>query len=182
MLNRGKLAVLTMFGLALVAAGLAWWFNFSRGNRTLEFYGRDAALAIRTAPKVELLHLEPVEYILEGDSPETLLYLGGSTRRVIGRTDISQANGLIHARTSLLADSSYDWHTDLTDCQRQMDFAVRFTGETSTTLVFDFGCRRVWYAEYARSVTLIPKVAEGWQSFLTRQSANSPSPSGRGPG
>jgi hypothetical protein len=165
MLNRGKLAVLTMFGLALVAAGLAWWFNYTRGHRTLDFYGRDAALLLRTAPKVELLRLAPVEGI-SGDG-ETLSF-GGSRRRVTERIDISQAQGLIHARTSLLADSSYQWDTDLGDCQPQPALAVRFKGQTSATLVFDFGCRRVWYAEYARSVTLMPKVADGWQSFLER--------------
>jgi hypothetical protein len=179
MLDRGKLAVLAIFALALTAAGVAWWFNYSRGQRTLEFYGRDAALLIRTAPQVELLRLAPVEEISAGG--ETLSF-GGSRRRVIDRIDISQAKGLIHARTSLLADSSYEWSTGLSDCQSRTDLAVRFTGRTSATLVFDFACRRVWYAEYAKPVTLIPKVAEGWQSFLGRHSTESPSPSAKGAG
>ena len=165
MLNRGKLAVIVMFGLALAAAALAWSFNYTRGRRTLNFYGRDAALLLRTAPKVELLRLAPADEFSEAGER---LYFGGSRRSVTQRIDISQAKGLIHARTSLLADSSYDWQADQTDCQPQLDYAVRFTGQTSVTLVFDFGCRRVWYAEYAKPVTLAPKVAEGWQSFLSR--------------
>lgn len=168
MLNRGKLAVVTMFVVALAAAGTAWWFNFNRGRQTLEFYGRDAALMIRTAPHVELLVLTP-----EGDSmnepSEEMLTLNNQRLRVAQRHDMSKAKGLINARTSLLADSSYHWDTDPGDCQPRIEYAVRYRGQTTATLAFDFNCQQVWHVESGRSATIISKVAEGWQSFLTRQ-------------
>jgi hypothetical protein len=52
---RGYLVVLAMFALALIAATFAWYVNFNRGRRTLEFFGPEAATLIRTAPKVELI-------------------------------------------------------------------------------------------------------------------------------
>src|SRR5262245_46257806 len=101
MLDRGKLAVLTMFALALAAAAFAWWWNYSRGQRALGFYGPRAANLVRTAPKVELLVLGT------GDSdPVESLPESGPVARII---DISRAPGLVHARTALLDDASYDW-------------------------------------------------------------------------
>src|SRR5688500_17290353 len=101
MLNRGKLAVVMMFAVALAAAGTAWWFNFHRGRQTLDFYGRDAALMIRTAPHVELLKLIPADASAAEPSAE-LLTLGDQRLRVAQRQDMSRAKGLINARTSLL--------------------------------------------------------------------------------
>ena len=37
MLDRGKLAVLTIFAVAFVAASFAWWWNYSRGQKCLAF-------------------------------------------------------------------------------------------------------------------------------------------------
>jgi hypothetical protein len=170
MLNRGKLAVVTMFAVALAAAGTAWWFNFNRGQRTLDFYGRDAALMIRTAPRVELLVLMPAADSTSGPSEEMLI-LNNQRLQVAHRHDMSHAKGLINARTSLLADSSYRWDADPGDCQPRIEYAVRYRGQTTATLAFDFGCRQVWHVEQKRSMTLIPKVVEGWQSFLSRQAA-----------
>src|SRR4051812_13324226 len=100
--SRGWIAVLTMVGLALAAATFAWWWNYERGHRALAFYGADAATLIRTAPTVELFVSAPLETRPAGGeaSHET-----GATRQL----DISHAPGLIHARTSLLDDASYDW-------------------------------------------------------------------------
>jgi len=171
MLDRGKLAVLTMFAVALVAATFAWWWNYSRGQRCLEFYGKDAALSIRTAEQVELLELAP-----DNDSPAdqavNRIQVGDLSYLVHGVTDISQAKGLIHARTSIVDDASFRWEAHPGDCQPRIQYAVRFTGDSRATLAFDFGCQSVWHVEPGKSATLIPKVAEGWESFLIRQSNN----------
>jgi len=167
MLDRGKLAVLTMFAVALVAAAFAWWWNYSRGQRCLEFYGQDAALLIRTAEQVELLELAAAD--AGSSEPATTLQLGDKAYSIVRVTDISQAKGLIHARTSIVDDSSFRWDGHPTDCQPRVLYAVRFTNHSRATLAFDFGCQCVWHLEQGKSATLIPKVAQGWESFLTRQ-------------
>ena len=168
MLDRGKLAVLAMFALAIVAAGFAWWWNYQRGQKCLAFYGADAALLIRTGEDVVLLELVPDRPDYTPKSVDTLK-VGQETYRLYRATTISKAKGLIHARTSLVDDASYFWDGGLANCQPQVQFAVRFGDHSPATVAFDFGCQRVWHVEQGKHVTLIPKVAEGWKSFLTRQ-------------
>jgi hypothetical protein len=170
MLDRGKLAVLTMFAVALVAATFAWWWNYSRGQRCLEFYGKDAALVIRTAEQVELLELVP-DSPSPADGSVDRIQVGSQTYLLHRVTDISHAKGLIHARTSIVDDASFRWEARPGDCQPRVQYAVRFTGHSRATLAFDFGCQSVWHVEQGKSAMLIPKVAQGWESFLTRQAA-----------
>jgi hypothetical protein len=174
MLDRGKLAVLTMFAVALVAATFAWWWNYSRGQRCLAFYGKDAALLIRTAEQVELLELAAAE--AGSSEPATTLRLGDNAYSIPRTTDISHAKGLIHARTSIVDDASFRWESSPRDCQPRVLYAVRFTGHSRATLAFDFGCQSVWHVEQGKSATLIPKVAQGWESFLIRQAPHPEQP------
>ena len=168
MLDRGKLAVLTMFAVALAAATFAWWWNYSRGQKCLDFYGKDAALLVRTADQVELLELAPENESDAGRAVDRLV-IDGRTYVVLRATDISQAKGLIHARTSILDDTSFDWQDAFIDCRPEFLYAVRFTGDSRATLAFDFSCQTVWHVEQGKAVVLIPKVAQGWESFLTRK-------------
>jgi hypothetical protein len=169
MFNRGKLAVLTLVAVALAAAAVAWSFNYYRGRRTLDFYGRGAALLVRTAPQVELLELAHVDEIAQPNAE--LLVVDGQELQVIRSLDISDAKGLIHARTSLLADSSYRWDAEPCDYYPSAYYAVRFSDISSATLAFDFHCQRVWHVEQDQSVALAAKVAEGWEKFLAKQAA-----------
>ena len=171
MVNRGKLAVLTMFAVAILAAGLAWSFNYYRGARTLEFYGRGAALLVRTAPQVELLELAWVDDEELARPNAELLDVDGQRLQVVRRRDISQAKGLVHARTSLLADSSYRWDAAPCDYEPTIAYAVRFSDLTPATLAFDFHCQQVWHVEHDQAATLVPKVSGGWQKFLEKQAA-----------
>src|SRR4051794_22769570 len=97
----GHFVVLGMLAVALVAATFAWWWNFQRGRKALEFYGPETATLIRTAPKVELSR-------------------DGEPLR-----DISKAKGLLNARTSLLGDASYEGIS--TSQLARSDFSLRFT-------------------------------------------------------
>jgi hypothetical protein len=173
MLNRGKLAVLAMFAVALAAAMFAWWWNYSRRQQCLAFYGPQAALLIRTAEDVELIELAP-------DSDQSAV--GSVDRLTVGDraylikriTTIGQAKGLIHARTSILDDASFIWDAAPDDCAGQVPYAIRFTDyatDARATVAFDFGCQRLWYVDQQKSARLIPKVAQGWESFLKRQAA-----------
>lgn len=140
----GARAVVAMFAVALAAAAFAWWWNFQRGQRALEFYGPEAATLIRTAPKVELLrNEEPVR-------------------------DISKAKGLLNARTSLLGDAGYDWNREASFVN--FDASLRFTaGNQSVTVFFDFENRSIEIACSDKRVTLSQKTAAGWRNYLERQ-------------
>jgi hypothetical protein len=173
MLDRGKLAVLTMFAVALVAATFAWWWNYSRGQKCLAFYGKDAALLIRTARDVELIELSPDSNQPEDRTVDRLI-VGERTYLFHRITTISQAKGLIHARTSIIDDTSFDWDAKASQSPPNVRYAIRFLSAdeaTRATLAFDFGNQSVWHVEQGKSATLIPKVAQGWESFLTRQAA-----------
>jgi len=144
--STGRAAVLAMIAVAVLAAGFSWWWNFNRGRKSLEFYGAEAATLIRTAPKVEILRPEPEANI-----------------------DISKAPGLLNARASLLSDASYEWNAAHTSQESPL-FSVRFSrGERSVVVTFDFENRTVRHSNNERVVALTPKTAEGWQSYLARQ-------------
>jgi hypothetical protein len=161
MLDRGKLAVLTMFAVALAAAMFAWWWNYSRGQRALEFYGPKAAHLIRTAPKVELLLVG----ISDADPVETLPE-SGPVMRVI---DISRAPGLVHARTALLDDASYDWNA--VALPQEFEHCLRFSdGKDQVVLAFGTPSGRILIEGSGRggSGQLVKKTAAGWLGFIDR--------------
>src|SRR5262249_48288752 len=109
----GQLVVLAMLVVATLAATFAWWWNYSRGDQALEFFGPEGALLIRTAPHVSLL--------AASESPEI---------------DLSRAPGLLNARASLLADASFQW-TEPQGNVAPAEWAVRFRrGDHSVTVTF----------------------------------------------
>jgi len=146
--SSGKRAVLAMFAVAVAAAAFAWWWNYNRGIKALELYGPEGAFLVRTAPIVEFLQPSP-----------------GKPK------DISKAPGLINARASLLSDASYDW-TAANVRQESPLFSVVFRrDEWSVVVTFDFENRTVHASTTKRTAKLAKKTADGWQSYLARQSA-----------
>ena len=173
MLNRGKLVVSSIFMVALLMAVFAWWWNYERGRKSMEFWGRDAALLIRQAKDVELLRLIPV--VTAGESAQTIDV--GPVVYAVERADISRAPGLLHARFALTEDASFEFYatpenggvlpTSYEDGNWQ--YAVRFNREgKSATVLFDFQNSRVGIAEEQRSARVIAKIVTGWQQFIAR--------------
>jgi hypothetical protein len=151
-----------MLGLGAAAASFAWWWNYNRGHRTLEFFGPEAATLIRTAPKVELLPFDAQDDV-----------------------DISKAAGLLNARTSLLSDASYVWPAPRPPLDSPSR-SVRFTdGNRSVVIDFDFENQTVRTSSTGRIATLTSKTAAGWQAYLARiterSSIKPPGPARRAP-
>jgi hypothetical protein len=144
---RGRLVVAVLLGLGVAAAGFAWWWNYERGRKTLDFYGPQGAALIRLAPSVEIL--------------------GGPD----GVIDISRAPGLLNARTSLLSDASYVWEAaEHTAGQASRGTGVRFRrGEQSLVVEFDFERGTIRNTDNGRVAQLSQKTAEGWRSYVERQ-------------
>jgi hypothetical protein len=163
MRSSGKLVVLSIFAVALLMAAFAWWWNRQQGRQALEFWGKESALAIRDGQKVELLRLRPKN--------GRLVDLEGFD--LIETKDISQAQGLIHARHSLLQDASFDWNANLVGhmaFEPKDVFAVRFTRQdVITTIVFiDLSGGRIFHSESGREIILNPKTRSGWETFISR--------------
>jgi len=152
MLDRGKIAVLSMFALAIVAAAFAWWWNFRRSERCLAFYGSEAAALIRTAPLVEILEIDPAD-----------------GKAIVKRIDISQAPGLLNARAALLDDASFDWNAPPAATTATVTRMVRFAaGEREVLLRFAAGQQALEVIPQGKIATLDPKTSSGWKQFLER--------------
>jgi hypothetical protein len=151
MLDRGKIAVLSMFALAIGAAAFGWWWNFRRGERCLAFYGGQAATLIRTAPTVEILEVETTDV------------------RVTKRIDISKAPGLLNARAALLDDASFEWNAAPPASFNPSPRLLRFSNAGDEVLLrFDTEERWLEVLPDGKGAKLDPKTASGWKQFLER--------------
>jgi hypothetical protein len=147
----GRWLVVALLFLGALAGGFAWWWNFNRGRRTLEFFGSEAARLIRTAPSVEFLKPPPENHV-----------------------DLSRATGLINARASLLSDASYEWDQSPSAPGSPL-FTVRFAeGERSVDVTFDFENRTLRTSSSNKAVVLKEKTARGWQDYLARHAGTMP--------
>ena len=167
--DRGKIVVGSILLVALVMAVFAWNWNYNRGRKSMEFWGREAAVLIRQAPQVELWRLAA-----DNDSQAVVerITVSRTPLAVVERTDISRAQGLLHARFALTEDASFDFSDSRPAQKPQWDYAVRFTRDGRTaTVLFDFTNSRVGIAEQNRAARAVPKIIEGWQQFVARHGA-----------
>ncbi len=155
----GRSLVVGLLVIGALAGGFAWWWNFNRGWRTLEFFGPEAARLVRTAPQVEFLKPPPEEPI-----------------------DLSRAPGLINARASLLSDASYVWDQTPPSTSSPL-YTVRFTEGTRTVdVTFDFEGQTLTASSTHKTAVLKEKTAAGWRSYLTRHAKiMPPEPARTGP-
>lgn len=163
---RGKLVIVGMLLVALAAAGFAWWWNYQRAARARAFWG-PAAATIRSSTEVTALVLCET-----GSESGTPILWAGQELPVCRTAAISDARGMLHARTSLLVDESFDWTAPggIGGDAPAWSHAVRFATSTSTvTLLFDFERRKLAWAESGQSVDLTPKTAKGWQDYLEKR-------------
>jgi hypothetical protein len=165
--SRGKYAVLFILLLALAMAAFAWSWNFGQSQRCLDLYGGTAAMLIRTAQKVEILEIASASDE-ESPSPE-IVDIAGVPVRIARHIDISKAPGLIHARTALVDDASFNWNEESTPAADPGRTLVRFAaGNEETLLYFNFANHRLMVLPDGDSAQLVPKASEGWRSFIKR--------------
>jgi hypothetical protein len=175
-MNRGKLAVATIVLLGLALAAFAWWWRYSqqRQSRAFAFWGREGALRIERAKKVELVRLAA------DGAAEERLDIGGTNHAVIAWRDVSGAPGLIHARHALLEDASFVWDDDAQSANAaarrgHYTFAVTFRDQSgATTVAFDPAGRQVTCVQTGRSLTAVPRILDGWRTFADRHAPPAP--------
>jgi len=148
---RGKIAIVVMLSLAVVAAGYAWYQNYQRSVRARAFWG-DQAATIRFAKQVEAFR------VVGNDEPTDV-------------TDISSAPGLLNARTSLMSDDAFDWSVEpfTPPSSSQWSYGVRFVSDDNdVTLLFSDQSDAMSVRELSKAVQLDPKTASGWRSYLQK--------------
>src|SRR6185437_8107469 len=96
-LIEGKHAIIAVFVIALAGALGSWWYHGQLQRRAISLWGGEVAELIQTAPRVELLKLEPANDDAANDDRE-MLDTDGLKLTVVQRRDLSGAAGLIHLR------------------------------------------------------------------------------------
>ncbi len=158
-MSSGKLVTIGILALAVLAGGVAWWHTWSKGQRSLEYWGSRRAGQIRLAPKVTFYELG------DSGSPASRPQLeigSGQLRGVIDERDVSLARGLVHARQALIQDSSFNWD-EVAASTPQWRFALRFEDRGGSVLVlFDLDHALIASADDVRplSTNLGPGFAE----------------------
>jgi hypothetical protein len=159
-LNSGKLVIVGIVGVAVVAAAFAWWRQYQQGRRALAYWGADGARLIRTAPEVELLTLAPAEGDGEGDAIPVPKLL-----------DVSGARGLVHARQALISDASFLW-SETPRTGPAWDYAFVFRdGPRELTVRFDIRGGWAMPEHGSQPLRMGPTLAKGLTTFLDEQFA-----------
>lgn len=161
----GKIVVLSIFGVALLAASFALYWNMSRSRRALAFWGAEDVRRIQKSDRVEILILEAAD----DSQPEAESFQIGGQRLSPARTiDVTQARGLIHARHALTTDASFEPGEPAELQAGDWSHAIRFTDGQGTTVLL-FNGQRVGHYQTQQELKLIPKVADGWRRFVERE-------------
>lgn len=168
-MNRGHLAVLVMFGLAICLGAVAVFVRYQQGDRALNYWGTQPAQLIRHAPRVELLWLG------DGKDPATesevieQLTIDGRNCTVVRRKDISQARGLVHARHALITDRSYQFDEPRGNCEPRWNYVLRFSdSEQTAVLALDIGCSRARLVGTDCELSIAPAIG-ALEEFFKRQ-------------
>ena len=127
--QRGKLIIIGMLSLALIAATSAWWYQYRQGRRILEFWGAADALRIRLAPDCQLLWLKR-----PADTGDSLLEIQGEVWAIHSDCAIDDRRGFVHARQALIQDASFLWEEALRPTG-PWQCALRFTDDRGETLL-----------------------------------------------
>lgn len=164
----GKLVVIGIFVVAVIAASAGLAYKFIASKQPLELWGPEGIQVIQSAPSVELLTLAA------GGSPsrELTLQIGDQELQIVEQKDIAKAQGLIHHRHFLTERVSYQSPPAPVTTQRLWTHALRFRqGNSEVLILFDLTDRRLANYQTQREVEVIPEIAENWKRFITRQLA-----------
>jgi hypothetical protein len=162
----GKIVVLGIFGVALLAATSGLVYKYFASQQPLELWGAEGVQVIQGAQQVELLTLSTADQNVAGPT----LQFGEQSLRVVASKDISKAPGLIHHRHFLTERVSYESPPAAANQTRGWTHAVKFEdGKREVVVLFDLADRRLGNLSTGREVQVIPQIAENWQRFLERQ-------------
>jgi hypothetical protein len=111
----GKLVIVGILTVALIAAGASWWFRYNATHRAAGFWGAQAARLISNSATIKLQHI---------DRGAT-----GSPTTTITR-EVTNARGITHLRTALLEDKSFVWPASSAEPPAHSAWCLTFVGES----------------------------------------------------
>jgi len=121
-MNRDKLLVAFIFGVALAAGIFAWVYQYNKSLQVLNWLGPNQAHLVTNAEAVELL-----EFDEDNSNVLELVQLMQRDWPVSQKTNITNWKGLVHARYMLSVDVSYQWEQPVAnDRDTQCTYALRF--------------------------------------------------------
>lgn len=165
----GKIVVIGIFGVALLAAGAGLIYKYFASQRPLEMWGAEGVQVIQKASQVELLSLEE-NTGRTGTAQEDHLSFGGHPLLVNQRRDISKAQGLIHHRHFLTESVTYiDLPVAASELRPWTHAVVFRDGVQTVTVLFDLNNDRLGNLQAGREVRINAKIADNWQRFIDRQ-------------
>jgi hypothetical protein len=162
----GKLVIITIVAVALVAAGTSWWFRYSATHRAAEFWGPKEARLIRDAPVVQFWVHEP-----PADLKSTVDALKSTDAIVAPATvrDITDARGLVHLRNALLDDRSFNWPPIPPKPGVRWGWVLRFQNDATTEdaiILLSSDCKQIVTVDRPNVVLLSQPIAAGLSEMI----------------
>lgn len=133
----GRIAVLSVFALAVTLSAGAWWYHYRATKRMADFWGPAAANLLVRGELVDAYRLEPQSPppasndFPDWPPPFAKLLEGSAVQHV----DLTGAKGLIHLRHALTQDSNYLWDAAQQDAAPPWAFAFRFSDGDDATWI-----------------------------------------------
>lgn len=128
-MQSGSKVVLGIFGLAIVAATLSWWYRFETAHESTKFWGPHFALLIVEPSDVTAFRLVKSD---EGSYP--------ILEEKYTRTDtksLTDAPGMTHLRTSIAHDRNYLWEKTVQADEWKYGLQFEADGRSATVLLND---------------------------------------------
>jgi len=167
----GRMVILTIVIVATLMGCFAWWFRYTNGRRSLDFWGGDLAWKVRHHEDVEAWRLRPVEK--SGGVLPTIQH-HGQLYEVAGHRDISGAAGWLNARHALVEDGSYTWGGPPAKCNPEWEYALVMRGERVQVIFLDMKCGAVEVHKRRGVIHMSPRIRKGIQRLVTRTFAAAP--------
>jgi len=136
-MQRGRLVILLMLTIGILAGAVSVWVHYQAGRRALKYWGPVGALLLRDADRVRLTRLQPAT-----DAAD-VKFKGIANRdwEAQQTVDVSHRAGVLHIREALLHDSTFDWKAGPGNCQPESLFLFVFqSGEDELEVILDTEC------------------------------------------
>jgi hypothetical protein len=162
-MNRGKLAIVLMIGLACALGLLSIVYHRWVSHGVLAWLGGDRSRLVADASTVTAYKVEPGR---PSTAEDESMELNRQSYHIIATQDVSKAFGLDHVRHGLLDDQNFVWPARSAGANDDWNYVLVFDdGRLRTDMLFDFKNRRLGRAGNDTVLTIDP-VASGWEDFF----------------
>jgi hypothetical protein len=107
-MQSGTKLVLGIFGLALAAGVLSWWYRYEAAHESTTFWGPHFAELIANPSNVSAFALEATT-----ESSDEAFSILEKPYSPVDRKDITQTPGMVHLRNAILTDTNYHWDHEI---------------------------------------------------------------------